>query len=111
LSGEPEKILVKIKYKDIEQQLCAPPQEAWLLLNQFFKNILPSYEIAQKLMLKIDIEQLAKDLNDIVAFSNDGISLLSPKNKITDNDTLLIWLAGYHLGHELGLVNSEKPAK
>jgi hypothetical protein len=107
LSTKPEKIQVQIKYKDVEQQFSAEPQEAWLLLNQFFKNLLPSFEIAQKLTLNVDLQQLAKDLNGIVAFSGDGVSLMAPKNKLTDNEALLVWLAAYYLGHKLGLVNSE----
>jgi hypothetical protein len=107
LSTKPEKIQVQIKYKDVEQQFSAEPQEAWLLLNQFFKNLLPSFEIAQKLTLNVDLQQLAKDLNGIVAFSSDGVSLMAPKNKLTDNEALLVWLAAYYLGHKLGLVNCE----
>jgi hypothetical protein len=105
--AKPEKIHVQIKYKDIEQQFSADPQEIWLLLNQFFKDMIPSFEIAQKLWLNIDIAQLSKDLNGIVAFSGDGASLLVPKNKLTDNEVLLVWLAAYYLGYKLGLVKSE----
>jgi hypothetical protein len=53
------------------------------------------------------VAQLAKDLNGIVAFSGDDPSLLVPKNKLTDNEALLVWLASYYLGHKLGLVNSD----
>jgi hypothetical protein len=111
VSVKPEKIHVQIKYKGVEQQFSADPQEAWLLLNQFFKNTVPSFEIAQQLWLNIDIAQLAKDLNGIVAFSCDGPNLLVPKNKLTDNEALLVWLAGYYLGHELGLVNCDSLSK
>lgn len=107
MSAKPEKIHVQIKYKDVEQQFNAEPQETWLLLNQFFKDIIPSFEIAQKLWLNVDVAQLAKDLNGIVAFSGDGASLLVPKNKLTDNEALLVWLATYYLGHKRGLVNSD----
>jgi hypothetical protein len=107
VSVKPEKIHVQIKYKDLEQQFSADPQEAWLLLNQFFKDLIPSFEIAQKLWLNVDLSQLAKDLNGIVAFSGDGASLLVPKNKLTDNEALLVWLAAYYLGHKLGLVNGD----
>ncbi len=55
--------------------------------------------------------QLAKELNGIVAFSGDGVSLLASKNKLTDNDALLVWLAAYFLGHKLGLVNSDSLSK
>jgi hypothetical protein len=111
LSEESEKICVQIKYKDVEKQFSAEPQEVWLLLNQFFKDFIPSFEIAQKLWLNIDVALLAKDLNGIVAFSGDGVSLLAPKNKLTDNDALLVWLAAYFLGHKLGLIKSDSLSK
>ena len=111
MSEKPEKIQVQIKYKEIEQQFSADPQEAWLLINQFFKDFIPSFEIAQKLWLSIDLQQLAKDLNGIAAFSTDGASLLVPKNKLTDNETLSIWLTAYYLGHKLGMVNSDSLSK
>jgi hypothetical protein len=111
LSEKPEKIQVQIKYKEAEQQFSAEPQEAWLLINKFFKDFIPSFEIAQKLWLSIDLQQLAKDLNGIAAFSSDGASLLVPKNKLTDNETLSIWLTAYYLGHKLGMVNSDSLSK
>jgi hypothetical protein len=111
VSGKLEKIHVQIKYKSVEQQFSAEPQETWLLLNQFFKDMIPSFEIAQKLWLNIDIAQLAKDLNGIVAFSGDGASLLVPKNKLTDNEALLVWLAAHYLGNKLGLVNFDSLSK
>jgi hypothetical protein len=85
LSKKPEKIQVQIKYKELEQQFSAEPQEAWLLINQFFKDLIPSFEIAQKIWLSIDLQQLAKDLNGIAVFSSDGASLML-KNKLTDNE-------------------------
>ena len=111
MSEKPEKIQVQIKYKEIEQQFSAEPQEAWLLINKFFKDFIPSFEIAQKLWLSIDLQQLAKDLNGIVVFSSDGASLLVSKNKLTDNEALSIWLTAYYLGHKLGMVNSDSLSK
>jgi hypothetical protein len=111
LSAKPEKITLQIKYKEVEQQFSAEPQEAWLLLNKFFKDMIPSFEIAQKLRLNIDLRQFASDLKGIVAFSDDGVSLLAPKNKLTDNEALLVWLAAYLLGHKLGLVESDSVSK
>ncbi len=111
MSAKPEKITVQIKYKEVEQQISAEPQEAWLLLNKFFKDMIPSFEIAQNLWLNVDLEQLASDLKGIVAFSDDGASLLAPKNKLTDNEALLVWLVAYFLGHKLGLVQSDSVSK
>ncbi len=111
MSAKTEKIHVQIKYKDIVQEFSAEPQEAWLLINQFFNGLVPSFEISQKLWLNVDIQQLAKDLNGIVAFSSDGASILLPKNKLTDNEALLLWLSAYYLGQRLGLLNSDSLSK
>jgi hypothetical protein len=111
LSEKPEKIHIQIKYKDVAQEFSAEPQEAWLLVNQFFKEIIPSFEIAQKLWLTIDLQQLARDLDGIVAYSSDGASLLAPKNKLTDNEALSIWLAAQHLGHKLGMLSCDALSK
>lgn len=111
MSQKPEKIEVQLKYKDVQQQFTAEPQEAWLLLNQFFKDLIPSFKIAQKLWLSIDLQQLAKDLVDIAAFSDDGVSLWVPKNKLTDNEAISIWLTAYYLGCKLGLVSKDALSK
>jgi hypothetical protein len=111
LSQKPEKIQIQIKYKNIEQQFSAGPQEAWLLVNQFFKEFIPSFEIAQKLWLNVDLQQLAKDLDGIVAFSNEGTSLMAPKAKLTDNEALSIWLVAQHLGNQLGMITSDSLSK
>lgn len=106
-----EKVHVQINYKDIQQQFEANPQEAWLLISKFFQQLIPSFEIARNLQLNIDIEQLAKDLNGIVAFSNEGASMLVPKNKLTDNEALSVWLMAQFLGNKLGLLSSDSLSK
>lgn len=105
------KIYVRIKYGDLEQQFSAEPQEAWLLLNQFFNNKIPAFEISQKLWLNVDLAELACDLEGVVAFSIDGANLIVPKSKLTDNEVLLVWLAAYYLGSHLGLVKNESLSK
>ena len=62
MTSKIEKVDVHLKYKELEKDFSASLQETWLLLDQFFKDYLPSFEIAQKLWLNIDISQLAKDL-------------------------------------------------
>ncbi len=111
MSEKPEKIQVQIKYKDVTQNFSAEPQEAWLLLNQFFREFVPSFEIAQKLWLSVDLQQLAKDLSGLVAFSADGVCLLAPKGRLTDNEALSLWLVAQHLGHELGMLGGDALSK
>ncbi len=111
MSLNTEKVHVHLKYKDLEQQFSSSPEEAWLLINQFFKDSISSFEIAQRLWINIDVKQLGKDLENVAAFSSDGASLLIPKNKLTDNEALSLWLTTYYLGHKMGIVNVDVLSK
>ena len=111
MTEKPEKVTVNIKYKDVEKTFSATPEETWLLLNKFFNEFLPSFEIANKLWLSVDLQQLAKDCEELIAFSQEGANLLVPKSKLTDNETLSLWLLAGYLGHKLGMVESDAVSK
>jgi hypothetical protein len=100
----PEKVDVHLKYKELEKDFTATLQETWELLDQFFKEYLPAFDIAQKLTLNVDLQQIAKDLEGLAAFSPEGANLLMPKNKLTDNEALSLWLTAQYLGNKLGLL-------
>jgi hypothetical protein len=111
LTEKPEKVAVHIKYKDVEKKFSATPEKTWLMLNKFFNEFLPSFEIANKLWLSVDLQQLAEDCEGLIAFSEEGANLLVPKSKLTDNETLSLWLLTSYLGHGLGMVGSESLSK
>jgi hypothetical protein len=99
-----DRVAVRIKYKDIEKEFSSTIEGAWLLLDKFFNEFLPSFEIAKKLLLNIDSQKLAKDCEGLIAFSKEGANLLVPGTKLTDNETLLMWLLSSHLGQQLGIL-------
>jgi hypothetical protein len=111
LTEKPAKVTVNIKYKDVEKTFSATPEETWLLLNKFFNQFLPSFEIVNKLRLNVDLQQLAKDCEGLIAFSPEGSNMLVPKSKLTDNETLSLWLLASYLGHKLGMTDSDDLSK
>ena len=111
MTEKPEKVAVQIRYKDVEKTFSATLEEAWLLLNKFFNEFLPSFEIAKKLWLSVDVQQLAKDCDGLIAFSSEGSNLLVSKSKLTDNETLLLWLLASFVGHKLGLLERDVLSK
>ena len=111
MTEKPAKVEVNIKYKDVEKTFSATPEETWLLLNNFFNEFLPTFEIANKLQLSVDLQQLAKDCEGLIAFSPEGPNLLVPKSKLTDNETLSLWLLASYLGRKLGIIDSDTLSK
>jgi len=104
LTERQDNVTVRIKYKDVEKEFAGTIEEAWLLLSKFFNEFLPSFEIAKKLFLNVDNQQLAKDCEGLIAFSKEGSNLLVPGTKLTDNETILMWLLASHLGQKLGIL-------
>jgi hypothetical protein len=111
LTEKPEKVEVHIKYNTVEKTFSGTPEATWLLLNKFFSEFLPSFEIANKLLLSVDVQKLAADCEGLLAFSQEGANLLVPKSKLTDNETLLLWLLASYLGHKLDMIESDALSK
>ena len=111
MTKQPEKVTVDIKYKGLEKTFSASPEEAWVWLGRFFSEFLPSFEIANKLLLSVDLQRLAKDCKGLIAFSQEGANLLVSKSKLTDNETLLLLLLAGYLGKKLSIVESDVLSK
>ncbi len=111
MTEKTEKATVHIKYRDVEKTFSASIEETWLLLGKFFSEFVPSFEIASKLWLNVDLQKLAKDCEGLIAFSKEGASLLVSKNKLTDNEALLLWLLAGYLGRKLGMLTNDALSK
>jgi len=104
LSKETSKVHVQVRYNGVEKTFEGTVEETWLLLTKFFGEFVPSFDVARKLCLSIDLQTLAKDCEGLIAFSPEGPSILVPKSKLTDNETLALWLLASYLGHKLNLL-------
>ena len=111
MTEKPPKVEVRIKYKDLEKNFSATLEETWLLLNTFFNEFLPSFEIVNNLRLSVNLQKLAQNCEGLIAFSEEGANLLVSKNKLTDNETLALWLLAGYLGRKLGMIDSDAISK
>lgn len=110
-SGRKDEITLKVSYKGVDKTFSGSVESVWLSVNRFFKEFLPSFEVAQRLTLNADLQKLAKDCEGLIAFTKEGSCLLIPRKKLTDNETLsLLLLAGY-VGHQLGNVEADAVSK
>ena len=109
--GEVGRVTVHVRFGDVEQTFTGSVEDVWLSLYRFFGEFLPSFEVAKRLVLTVDLQGLVKACEGLVAFSKEGANLLVGKDRLTDNETLLLWLLAYHVGHSLGLVGSDAVSK
>jgi len=109
--GEVGRVTVHAKFGDVEQTFTGSVEDVWLSLNRFFGEFLPSFEVAKRLVLSVDLQGLVKACEGLVAFSKDGANLLVSKDRLTDNETLMLWLLAGYVGFSLGLVGSDCVSK
>jgi len=111
LTAEDSRVRVQVKYNGVEKVFEGTVEETWLLLTKFYAEFVPSFDIARKLSFSIDLQTLAQNCEGLIAFSPEGPSVLVPKNKITDNEALALWLLSSYLGHKLNLLDSNSLSK
>jgi hypothetical protein len=111
LTSQTDNITVQIKYGNVEKSFTGRTEDAWLFMNKFFGEFLPSFDVARKLMLNVDLQQLVQDCEGIIGFGSEGAYLLAPKSKLTDNETLTLLLLSSYIGHQLGKMTSDALSK
>ncbi len=111
MTQKPDRARVEVKFKELSTTFEGTVEETWLLLNKFFNESIPSFEIAGKLWLSIDVQKLAKDCKGLIAFSPEGPNVMVSKSKLTDNEALALWLLASYLGCKLNLLSSDVLSK
>ncbi len=111
MSSEASKMHVLVKFNGFEKVFEGTVEETWLLLSKFYDEFIPSFEVARRLQLIVDVQSLARDCEGLIAFSPEGPKMLVPKNKLTDNEALALWLLATYLGEKLNLLASDALSK
>jgi len=109
--GDAKRVIVHVKFGDVEKVFEGSAEDVWVSLNRFFGEFIPSFEIAKKLVLSVDLQRLVKECEGLIAFSLEGANLLVSKDRLTDNETLMLWLLASYLGYGLGLLRSDAVLK
>lgn len=107
IEDKKNQIIVNLKYKDIEQSFSGSVESVWLCVNKFFGEFVSTFELADRLTLKVNLQKLLEDCRGIFAFSADGVNLLVPKAKLTDNETLSLLLLASYAGFQLSKLNDD----
>jgi hypothetical protein len=106
-----KKVVVRVKFDDVEQTFEGNVEEVWACVSKVLLESVPSFGVAKKLLLSVDLQKLAEDCEGLIAFSPEGANLLVSKDKLTDNETLELWLLAAYVGFRLGMMDSEAVSK
>lgn len=111
MSSEEEKITIQVKYEDVEKTFSGTVNDVWISINRFFTEFIPTFEISKKMVLVVDLQNLIKDCENIIAFTEDGPHLLVAREKLTDNETLALQLSANYIGYRLGIMEDDAVSK
>ena len=106
-----EKITVHVKYRDVEQTFFGNVDDVWVSVNRFFSQMIPSFDVARKVMLTVDLQKLIKDVEGVIAVAPEGPEILISKQKLTDSETIQLYLLAAHVGYRLGHLSSDSFSK
>jgi predicted transcriptional regulator len=106
-----EKITVHIKYRDVEQTFVGHVNDVWVVVNKFFSQMIPSFDIAHKVLLTADLQKLIEDFKDVVALAPEGPELLISKRRLTDSEIIQLYLLAAYLGYKLGHLDKDSMSK
>ena len=99
-------VSVHVKFGDVEQTFRGNPNDVWFLVNKFFSEMIPGFEILNNVMLTVDLQRLIEDCKDVVAITPEGIAVLVPKEQLTDNEALMLHLLAGYIAQKTGLTET-----
>lgn len=111
MTEEATHVTVHIRYKNVEKTISGQPNQVWLLLNKLFGELLPSFDLARKLVLNADLQTLIEESHNIVALAEEGPYILVPRNRLTDNEVIILLLLANHISARVGKMQRDGLSK
>jgi hypothetical protein len=102
---------VLVRFGDVEQTFVGDVEDVWLSVNRLFGEFVPSFNIAKRLVLSVDLKSLVKNCEGLIGFGREGPQVLVSRNALTDNESLLLWLLAAYVGFGLGLVAGDSVSR
>jgi len=110
-SGAEHVVTVYVKYGEVEQTFTGSVNDVWVSVNKFFGEVVPTFDIARKVTLTVDLARLIEDAKDVVAIAPEGPEVLVPKEKLTDGETLQFYLLAAYIGYRVGKRSTDSMTK
>jgi len=108
---ERDRVTVHVRYGGVEQTFSGSVDDVWVSVNRFFGEMIPAFDIARKVTLSVDLAKLVEDFKDVIAVAPEGPEVLISKERLTDSETLQLYLLAAYIGCRLGKLARETMTK
>jgi hypothetical protein len=102
LSGVGQPLEVTIRYGTLEQKITGPPELVAQQVFAFLAEAIPQMQLASRLTLSVDINELAKACEGVLAVTPEGVVVTVPVENLADRELILIHLAKARIAQMLG---------
>ncbi len=96
-----------LRFRGMEIKLAGNPSEVTRAFLEFMSKMLPAYDVANRLVLNIDLEKLVSDLEGIIAITPEGIIATLPRDLLGERETILLHLLKTSVGYQLGRLEED----
>ncbi len=93
---------ITIRYGSLEKKVTGPPDEVAKAVLSFLTSAIPQLELASKLSLSVDLAELAKACEGVVAVTTEGLVVTVPVDALADRELILLHLAKARIGEMAG---------
>jgi hypothetical protein len=111
MSDAEDMVTVHVKFGQVEQTFTGKADAVWLSVNRFFREMIPAFTIARKMMLTVDLAELIEEAKGIIAIAPEGPEVLVPKEKLTDSEALQFYLLAAYIAFRLGKLATDALTK
>jgi hypothetical protein len=106
MSTENETVEVMIKYQGMEVKFTGTINEVIRLFLNFMSKIFPSYDLISRVTMTVDLEDLLKTLEGVIAITPEGLIATVSRDKVGDREMILLHLIKTNIAYQLS--RSEK---
>jgi hypothetical protein len=102
VSGVGQPLEVTIRYGTLEQKITGPPEFVAQEVFAFLAKTIPQFQLASRLTLSVDINELAKASEGVLAVTREGVVVTVSVENLADRELILLHLAKARIAQMLG---------
>ncbi len=102
LTNVAQPLEVTIKYGTVEQTITGTPEQVAKEVFTFLAKAIPELELASHLALSVDLNELAKACEGILAVTPEGVVVTVPVDILADRELMLLHLAKTRIAQMVG---------